>query len=69
MPRKLTTDQIYEVIVELYAEERSLREISEEFGVSRRTIHNINVGDLFRISNYTYPIRPIRERNESTSDR
>ena len=44
MPRKLTTDQIYEVIVELYAEERSLREISEEFGVSRRTIHNINVG-------------------------
>ena len=55
--RKLTEDQVYEVIVELYARELSMAEIGNEFGVSKALISKINRGEKYAIDGYDYPVR------------
>ena len=55
--KKLTEDQVYEVIVELYARELSMNGIGEEFGVSRSLISEINKGEKYFIDGYKYPVR------------
>ena len=54
---KLTEDQIYEVIVELYARELTMNGIGKEFGVSRSLISQINKGEKYAIDGYKYPVR------------
>ena len=54
---KLTEDQVYEVIVELYARELSMDDIGKEFGVSRSLISEINKGEKYAIDGYDYPVR------------
>ena len=54
---KLTEDQIYEVIVELYARELTMNGIGKEFGVSRSLISEINKGEKYAIDGYDYPVR------------
>ena len=54
---KLTEDQVYEVIVELYARELSMNGIGKEFGVSRSLISEINKGEKYAIDGYKYPVR------------
>ena len=55
--KKLTEDQVYEVIVELYARELSMVEIGNEFGVSKALISKINRGEKYAIDGYDYPVR------------
>ena len=54
---KLTEDQVYEVIVELYARELSMDDIGKEFDVSRSLISEINKGEKYAIDGYDYPVR------------
>ena len=54
---KLTEDQVYEVIVELYARELSMDDIGKEFDVSRSLISEINKGEKYVIDGYKYPVR------------
>ena len=53
----LNEDEVDEIIVELYAEERTFAQIAEEFGVSRETIGHINAGRVYKMEHYKYPIR------------
>ena len=55
--KKLTEDQVYEVMVELYARELSMAEIGNEFGVSKSLISQLNRGIKYPIDGYKYPIR------------
>ena len=50
-------DQIDEIIVELLANEFSMKEIAKEFGVSRYYVNNINLGIHGTIPGYSYPVR------------
>ena len=52
-------DRKEEIMVELYANELTINEIAEEFGVSRQCIYDINVGISGRIPNYSYPVRVV----------
>tara|TARA_R100000963_G_C4621383_1_gene88788 strand:+ start:217 stop:387 length:171 start_codon:yes stop_codon:yes gene_type:complete len=53
----LSEDEVYEIIVELYAKERTVREIAKEFNVSKEDISRINTGKVYPLKHYTYPIR------------
>ena len=53
----MSEEKVYEIIVELYACEKTFREIAEEFKVSLSVIGNINLGLRYKMDNYSYPIR------------
>ena len=55
--KKLTENQVYEIIVELYANELSMEEIGKDFGVSIGLISEINKGKTYPIDRYNYPVR------------
>ena len=50
-------DRKEEIMVELSANELTVNEIAEEFGVSRQYIHGINIGMYGNIRGYNYPVR------------
>jgi AraC-like DNA-binding protein len=52
-----TQDRIDQIIVELHANELTMQEIAEEFGVSTSYIYEVNQGKYGRIPNYSYPVR------------
>jgi len=52
-----TQDRIDEIIVELSANELTVKEIAKEFEVSRQYIHGINIGMYGNIPGYNYPVR------------
>tara|TARA_R110000824_G_scaffold101067_2_gene240009 strand:- start:912 stop:1166 length:255 start_codon:yes stop_codon:yes gene_type:complete len=53
----LSEDAVYEIIVELYAKERTVKDLSKEFNVSRQAIGLINEGRSYKMDYYKYPIR------------
>lgn len=53
----LNEDIVYEIIVELYAKEKTIKRLSEEFNVSKKVIGLINDGCSYKIDHYKYPIR------------
>lgn len=53
----LTQEQVNQIIFELQENNKTSREIAEEFGVSPVTICNINKGKTWYNSNIVYPIR------------
>ncbi len=55
--RKLTQEEVDEIVVELLANEVTINDISDEFGVSVSYIYNINCGKRFKIEGFKYPIR------------
>ena len=55
--KKLTEDQVYEIVVELYANELSMENIGRDFGVSTTMISEINNGKTHPIDGYNYPVR------------
>jgi len=55
-----TQDRREEIMVELYANELTMQEIAEEFGVSRQCIHDINTGMYGNIPGYNYPVRRMK---------
>ena len=55
--RRLTQDDVDEIVVELFANEVTMNDISDEFGVSVSYIYNINCGKRFRMEGFNYPIR------------
>ena len=55
--RLLNEDEVDEIMVELYAQERTFQQIAEEFRVSRETIGHINAGRVYKMEHYKYPIR------------
>ena len=55
-----TQDQTDEIIVELLANEFSMKEIAKEFGVSRYYVNNINLGIHGTIEGFRYPIRSVK---------
>jgi len=50
--QKLTEDQRYELMVELYANELSMEEIMAEFGISKSFLYSINAGKKHPIEDY-----------------
>ena len=54
--KKLSKDQAYEVIVELYADELSITDIAKEFNISREAVGHINAGRVHRMEGYKYPV-------------
>ena len=56
---KLSEQNLDEIVVELLANELSMIEIAEEFGVSTGHIYNINYGKKSKIPNFHYPIRDL----------
>jgi hypothetical protein len=52
-------DRKEEIMVELSANELTMQEIAEEFGVSRQCIHDINTGMYGNIPGYNYPVRRV----------
>lgn len=54
---KLSEQKLDEIVVELLANELSMIEIAEEFGVSKGHIYNINYGRKLKMPNFHYPIR------------
>ncbi len=67
--QKLTEDQRYELMVELYANELSMEEIMAEFGISKSFLYSINAGKKHPIEDYKYPIRQVHQKNEATQHR
>ena len=67
--KKLTEDQRYELMVELYANELSMEEIMAEFGISKSFLYSINAGKKYPIEDYNYPIRRVHQKNEVTQHR
>ena len=57
----LNEDAVYEIIVELYAKERTIKDLSQEFNVSRQAIAQINEGRSYKMDYYKYPIRTYEE--------
>ena len=55
-----TQDKIDEIIVELLANEFSMKEIAKEFGVSRYYVNNIHLGIHGTIEGFRYPIRSVK---------
>ena len=55
-----TQDKIDEIIVELLANEFSMKEIAKEFGVSRYYVNNINLGIHGKIGGFRYPVRSVK---------
>ena len=55
-----TQDKIDEIIVELLANEFSMKEIAKEFGVSRYYVNDINQGNRGKIEGFRYPVRSVR---------
>ena len=55
--RRLTQDDVDEIVVELLANEVTMNDISDEFGVSVSNIYSINSGKRFRMEGFKYPIR------------
>jgi len=58
----ISEDKAYEIIVELYAREKTFKEIAKEFKVSNSLIGEINRGFCHKMDNYSYPIRGERLR-------
>ena len=54
-----TQDRIDQIIVELHANELTMKEIGKEFGVSTSYIYEVNQGKYGRIPNYSYPVRVV----------
>ena len=53
-------DQIDEIIVELLANEFSMKEIAKEFGVSRYYVNDINQGNSGKIDGFRYTVRSVK---------
>ena len=64
-----TQDKIDQIIVELLANELTMKEIAKEFGVSRYYVNDVNQGKYGRIPNYNYPVRSVSaKRKEKPTD-
>ena len=59
--KRLSEDTVYEIIVELYAKEKTIRDISLDLGISQRVIGRINMGERYKMDYYKYPIRTHKE--------
>ena len=55
-----TQDKIDEIIVELLANEFSMKEIAKEFGVSRYYVNDVNQGNRGKIEGFRYPVRSVK---------
>ena len=53
-------DQIDEIIVELLANEFSMKEIAKEVGVSRYYVNDVNQGNRGKIEGFRYPVRSVK---------
>ena len=55
--RKLTQQKVDEIVVELLANELTMIEIADEFGICKAHVYNINSGKRFKMDGFNYPIR------------
>ena len=55
--RRLTQDDVDEIVVELLANEVTMNDISDEFAVRVSNIYSIKSGKRFRMEGFKYPIR------------
>tara|TARA_R110002020_G_scaffold326878_1_gene542492 strand:+ start:580 stop:774 length:195 start_codon:yes stop_codon:yes gene_type:complete len=55
--KKLSEQEVYEIVVELYSNEITMIEIGKDFGVSKALISKINRGEKYAIDGYHYPVR------------
>ena len=64
-----TQDKIDQIIVELQANELTMKEIAKEMGVSTAYVYEVNQGKYGRIPNYNYPVRSVSaKRKEKPTD-
>ena len=63
--RRLTQEEVDQIMVELLANELMVDDIAAEFGVSRSHIYNINSGKNFKIDGFKYPIREMVSKPRS----
>ena len=64
-----TQDKIDQIIVELQANELTMKEIGKEMGVSAAYVYEVNQGKYGRIPNYNYPARSVSaKRKEKPTD-
>ena len=64
-----TQDKIDQIIVELQANELTMKEIGKEMGVSTAYVYEVNQGKNCRIPNYNYPSRSVSaKRKEKPTD-
>ena len=64
-----TQDKIDQIIVELQANELTMKEIAKEMGVSTAYVYEVNQGKYGRIPNYNYPVRMVSaKRKEKPTD-
>ena len=52
-----------EIVADIKANIISLQSISEKYDLSKRTIYRINRGDVHKLSQEQYPLRPIENHN------
>ena len=55
-----TQDRIDQIIVELLANELTMKEIAKEFGVSRYYVNDVNQGNRGKIEGFRYPVRSVK---------
>ena len=59
-----TQDKIDQIIVELQANELTMKEIGKEMGVSTAYVYEVNQGKYGRIPNYNYPVRSVSAKRK-----